>query len=79
VGQGIVEQAPRQSLVSLKDRRILVGTARGGDVAYDKKKRADQLANALLEKEDFFSSVTRHPNIQRLCYLFIMNALPFSD
>jgi hypothetical protein len=36
----------------------------GGGVAYDKK-RADQLANTLLEKEDFFSSVTRHAKIQR--------------
>src|SRR5712664_1363187 len=37
----------------------------GGGRGLRQKKRADQLANALLEKEDFFSSVTRHPKIQR--------------
>jgi hypothetical protein len=37
----------------------------GGERGLRQKKRADQLANALLEKEDFFSSVTRHPKIQR--------------
>lgn len=37
----------------------------GGGRGLRQKKKADELADILLEQEDFFSSVTRHPKIQR--------------
>ena len=37
----------------------------GGGRGLRQTKKADKLANVLLEQEDFFSAVTRHPKIQR--------------
>ena len=61
MGQDIVEQAPRPPLVSVVYWLRLQGGGRG----LRQTKKADELTNVLLEQEDFFSSVTRHPKIQR--------------
>jgi hypothetical protein len=37
----------------------------GGGRGLRQTKKADELTNVLLEQEDFFSSVTRHPKVQR--------------
>jgi hypothetical protein len=37
----------------------------GGGRGLRQTKKADKLANVLLEQEDFFSAITRHPKIQR--------------